>query len=631
MELGVIALLVLVFLQMWSWPYVIADESLDGSWQLILTHAVNNGLRFGEEVVFTYGPLGSLSSFSYSGYNHAGKYAFELFMRISMVYFLLRFLPHLTPYLRYGCLFVYLLTLQIVLDVYETYYFFGMLSWAAAVLLDRRKKAPMWMLLSVGLVFILICSLVKFTLLVAGLFCLLLVGGSLACQKRPGQAALLLAGFPAGFLLLWWLLGQRAGDLPEYFLRSYQVAKGYAMSMQLATDPRVFRFFLLFIAGSLAMLVVLFKDQLRQKRKVNRLGQPGLALALLLAGFLFMTWKQGAVRSDGHIWQFFGFVPFAAWFAYPLVKKRAAQLSYAALLVLKPLLLVYAVEVHFPGFVASIPERVWKNTALGINGILKPSASLNDLRDKLTERGETLLRKEPLLAAIGDRTVDMAGDHQGLVILPGLHYKPRPIFQNYVANNAFLQDLNGRYWKEGNTPEAVLQSLDAIDGTLPTLSDSQTINHLLTHYQLEAAKGTKVVLGKKPAPSAVVRGKEEEYDLSFGDAREIEHTGEPVFARMVLKLNFFGRLRAFFYKPPILRMKFELADGSFRDYRINPVTAEREFLLAPGLVNAPQLWEHRMGGPAPKISRVTLHGEAGAGLYFRKDLRLFLSPVRWED
>ncbi|MCB1122240.1 MAG: hypothetical protein KJT03_11870, partial [Verrucomicrobiae bacterium] len=117
MELGIIGLLVLIFLQLWSWPYVIADESLDGSWQLILTHALKNGLRFGEDVVFTYGPLGSLSSFGYSGYNHAGKYAFELFMRISMVYFLFRFLPHLRPYLKYGCVFVFLLTLQIVLDV----------------------------------------------------------------------------------------------------------------------------------------------------------------------------------------------------------------------------------------------------------------------------------------------------------------------------------------------------------------------------------------------------------------------------------------------------------------------------------------------------------------------------------
>ncbi|MCB1123252.1 MAG: hypothetical protein KJT03_16980, partial [Verrucomicrobiae bacterium] len=281
--------------------------------------------------------------------------------------------------------------------------------------------------------------------------------------------------------------------------------------------------------------------------------------------------------------------------------------------------------------VASVPERVWKNTANGIKGVLQPSSSLNGLREKLVARGESLMQSETLLQKIGDRTVDVVGDRQGLVILPGLKYKPRPIFQNYVANNAFLQEINGDYWKAGDTPETVLQVLDAIDGTMPTTSDSLTINYLLSYYGLEDEKGTKALLARKVVPSSVKLGNETAYELGFDEAREIKHSGQPTYARFKLELNILGRLRAFLYKPPILRIRFELADGTSPEYRINPVTVEQDFLFAPGIVNAPQLWNHRLGNPAPIVRRVTLICDEGEGIYFRKDLRLVLTPVHWEN
>jgi hypothetical protein len=241
LELGLIIFLVLLFLNLLSWPVSIVDESLDGSWQTILSYSLEHGLRYGDEVIFTYGPLGGLSSFAYSGYNHSGKYGFELFMRISLIVFLFRFLPNLTPYLKIGCGFVYLLILQLLPDVYETFFFFGMLSWSAGVLLDRhKKKRASWGLIVLGVAFIVTCSLVKFTLLIAGVFCLTVVAGFLLLHKRNIEAAVILGGYPVGFFAFWSLLGQRVGDIPDFLYGSYQVAKGYAMSMQLATGPQAF-------------------------------------------------------------------------------------------------------------------------------------------------------------------------------------------------------------------------------------------------------------------------------------------------------------------------------------------------------------------------------------------------------
>jgi hypothetical protein len=552
-------------------------------------------------------------------------------MRISLIVFLFRFLPNLTPYLKIGCGFVYLLILQLLPDVYETFFFFGMLSWSAGVLLDRhKKKRASWGLIVLGVAFIVTCSLVKFTLLIAGVFCLTVVAGFLLLHKRNIEAAVILGGYPVGFFAFWSLLGQRVGDIPDFLYGSYQVAKGYAMSMQLATGPQAFTFFLLFLMSSVAPIALVLSDQLRGKIKSSRFKQPWLPLVVIQCGFLFMVWKQGVVRSDGHIWQFFCYVPLAAWFLYPVVRKKASQMMYGSLLVINLLLMVVAVGSYYPGFIVEVPERLWTNTRDGLHGLLKPSGSMNALNSELEGKGASLLENNPLLTRVGERTVDMVGDHQGLVILPRLDYQPRPVFQNYVANNPYLQDLNRDYWEAGKTPDAVVQRLDAIDGTLSTQADSQTILHLLSHYSLEVDEGNSVLLAKRSIAATVELSSPKEYPLRFEEPVDLDSTESGfLLARLQLPLNLLGRLRAFLYKPPLLKMRAGLEDGSYREFRINPVTVQRDFLFAPAIENASELWSYRSGKKLPEVVNFTLHTESGEAIYFSKKLFLTTTSFQW--
>ena len=267
-EIGLIGLLVVLFFNLFAWPETIVDENLDGSWQAVLTYALKNDLHFGEDVIFTYGPLGSLSSFAYSGYNHAGKYAFELFMRFSAVFFLFRFLVNLRPYVKLGCLFLYLFTVQLLPDVYETYFFFGMLTWASALILEKRKeeRGPR-ALLAVGIAYLVIASMVKFTLLIAAVFCFFIVLAFLFAQSREDEASGILVGFGLGFLGFWSLLGQPISNIPAYLYGSFQVAKGYAMSMQLPMQDGTLKYFILFLLSSFAVITVVSREHLRSRRK----------------------------------------------------------------------------------------------------------------------------------------------------------------------------------------------------------------------------------------------------------------------------------------------------------------------------------------------------------------------------
>ena len=632
-EISLVGLLVVLFFNLLSWPAGSADESLDGSWQLILTYALEQNLHFGEDVIFTYGPLGGLSSFSYSGYNHAGKFAFELFMRLSVIVFLFRFLPNLQPYVKLGLLFLYLFLLQILPDAYETFFFFGLVSWTTAIVLEKplKRRKPL-ALLSVGVGYLVVASLVKFTLLIAAVFCLVLVVFYLWMQGRRTEVLGATGGYALGMLALWSLLGQRFADIPNYLVGSYQVAKGYAMSMHLPMEEGAFKYFLFLLLSSISLLAVVLKEQLRVKWKLARLKEPWVPLLLLYAGFFFMVWKQGVVRSDGHIWQFICYVPLVAWFLYPVVKKQKSKVMFGALSVVQFLLMVVAVNAFYPDLIPKSPQRFWKQTADGVNGFLNPGISLDKMRQSLANKKDALRNQYPMLDSVGERSVDVVGDQQGLAILAGLNYSPRPVFQNYVANNAYLQDLNASHWRGADTPEFVIQSLDAIDGTLPTQSDSQTILNLLSHYQHQETNGRFVLLSKRATHAEPILDDPTVLELKVGERISLpKMSGAVQAARFDISLNLLGRIRAFFVKPPILYLKTELSDGSSYRHRLNPVTVERGFLLTPSVTSASELWAHRESKEWPFVKHITVEAERGEAFYFSGKSALILFSISWQD
>lgn len=633
LELSVIALLIVLFLNLLSWPETIVDESLDGSWQAILTYSLENGLQFGDEVIFTYGPLGGLSSFSYSGYNHAGKYAFELFARICMVVFLFRFVLHLRSYLKIGCILLYLFICQLLPGSYETFYFFGYLSWVAAVVFEKRKKqrAP-WGLLLVGVCFLVFCSLIKFTLLVAALFCLGAVVWFLISQKRLLEGGVVAVSFPVCFILFWITLGQNPANIPAFVMGSAQVANGYAMSMQLATEAPALKYFVLFLASGIALFFTVWKEHVRSFRNSKFLGEPWFIVSVVYAGLFFMVWKQGVVRSDGHIWQFFCFVPLAGWFLYPVVKKRKTRLLLDSTILLQIIVLFAALAAYHPHLILESPVRLWANTGSGVHGLLKPGELMDELAVELETKGASLLETYPFLNQVGERTVDVSSCLQGLVILPGLNYQPRPVFQDYVANNAYLQNLNHVYWEsEDAIPDAVIHVFGGIDNVPPTHIDSQTTLQLLSRYEVESKSGDYVLLSKRLESDSMVRSDEKRYAVRFGETVELDSQIEEfALGRFDMQLNLLGRVVSFFYKPPLLKMRLSFTNGTALDYRVNPVTTETDFLLDPVASNTSQLWDYRNGAPRARILAITIDSETYGSLFYRNDAQLVVTPFSWE-
>jgi hypothetical protein len=155
---------------------------------------------------------------------------------------------------------------------------------------------------------------------------------------------------------------------------------------------------------------------------------------------------------------------------------------------------------------------------------------------------------------------------------------------------------------------------------------------LLSHYQREGSSKHYVLLSKRSSVADVNPGEEREYGLRYGEATHLDSSrGEVLLARMDVPLNLLGRIRAFLVKPPLIQMSTELVDGSVRHYRFNPVTAERNFLFAPGIQSASQLWDIREGKDFPGVVNLTLATGGWDELFLSDHPSITITPIMWRD
>jgi hypothetical protein len=307
---------------------------------------------------------------------------------------------------------------------------------------------------------------IKFTTLLAGFAVAIAV--ALALYRRaPRTAAIIASVFAVATVALWLLCGQNPLNIPAYLLASLEVSSGYNNAMSLPTPHEPFISGLA-VAGllGLALAFHLFTSKRRPL---------AIATAVLCAAFLFLNWKHGFVRADGHMIGFFicALLPITAFPRLFGVANRS--ITY---LVLLPagILAVLGIEQALPGMARGIfaqqQDRAWGNIHAfthwqefrdGLRAKMHDQRVQNDLHD-VRDR-------------IGNATVDVLGFEQAVALFNKFNYRPRPVFQSYGVYNAPLARRNLDYYAAPGAPSTSAQDPDhrqppSLDG--PTRSSSTT-------------------------------------------------------------------------------------------------------------------------------------------------------------
>jgi hypothetical protein len=446
-----------------TWPIVsIAPASgPDLSWIAGLYMAGAEGLQFGTEIVFTYGPLGFLQvPVLYDGGMWVGAFLFQAAMHamvaISLLWVARRALPLALALPACYCLLV-----------------IGGLS-AAAVLL-----AFLWCFVVLG------DEPPRFALPAVAI-----AGGLLAAVELPAKAnygiaiflfaMLALLGVPgrrrhvplflvvtaAGLVVGWVAGGQALSAAPDFIGHAAQIVSGYSGAM--GTDV-VVRDWELPLAG-VAIVLLLSGAVLAARRDPLPRRIASLALVAL---FSFMAFKQGFVRQGvGNTPEFFVLIAGAAIAVASRLPR--APLRGPALGLVGSLVALALIVLPTPSLWQSLqPDSHLRFLRQDVDALLH-SAERGRLIAEARRSMRSAYRLDPeILSALGDSPVHIDPWEIGVAWAYGLNWRPLPVIQSYSAYTPQLDRLNAAALGGPAAPAAILRHRDAIAGVRETSIDDR--------------------------------------------------------------------------------------------------------------------------------------------------------------
>ncbi len=583
---------------------------LDESWMFALNAAVKQHLRFGKDVIFTFGPYASIYTRFFNPATDRRMILGGILLALSYAISLLYLAVGRQPYSILFLLLVWatfpspdglLLSYPFIL-VMSALKFAGSesskrssaLSWRQLVLVTFTFSA-------LGLVPLIKGSLVLPAAVSLGVLCVLLF----FCL--PVRQALPLLCVPvAATAIFWTVAGQAISDLPAFMRATMWLTSGYteAMATPWMSWP--------VIAGRAFVIIYLAASAVIYLSTIRSTGLPHRSkwlLCFFYTPFLLVAFKHGFVRTD-HVQ-----IAFTAILAFTLIVSSlyADRYLIGSLIVLLLLvvgiyfrldpLLVREVRGSFGIGTATSAGRRWDI----INFIRKRSLSTlarvtygstfntyttawDGLRLRLTDRNGLNQRYDRALANLRKEypvptlkgTADIYTYEQALLLASNTEWDPRPVFQSYSAYTPMLARLNEQHLRGTSAPDWILFDLMTVDERLPSLDDGMSWLALMDNYSVSSFDGQFLLLLKKEAIQpksdlqSVFEGKEQ-----TGSTVILPQADGPLYAEVDLKPTLAGRLLTELFKPPQLNIVLNLRNGTTRTFRVISNMMLTGFIVSP--------------------------------------------------
>jgi hypothetical protein len=534
-------------------------EGLDPSWVLAINQAVAQGLVFGREVIFSYGPFGSVLTRNY----HPSTDALMVFGGLHLV---LAFSVALMV-LSVGRLGVGLVGVAFAVGA-MTYLRDALLFWyplLVALCCDRLFRAPsepprtgevsrLWLLA-------LLCSpfgllpLIKGSMLVScGV-----VAGLLLLQfalERRWQAACVVVTVPLAWMLACWTVaGQPLDALPTYFRMMLPVIAGYTAAMSsdgVPWEP------IAYLAGACWLLAVLWLDS-------DARGPRRFVLPAVFALSLFLAFKAAFVRHDGHALIAGSFLLLSA---LSLNLQWPSRRAVSALVVATGVWALIDDQYLGTGPVSSA-RSIQEAMVSAWSGVERRVAGDGGLQADF-DASLAGIREGHRLRVLDGRA-DIYSFNQSHLLAAGARWSPRPVFQSYSAYTPELAEKNRRHLLSDAAPESIVFRVEPIDGRVPASEDGASWPLLMSAYRPVALENDTLYLARRTRVSshsdAAGHPADAQVVASLGEPVVIPRNLGPVFARIDVRPTLLGRLAGLLYKPSELRMGVRLDDGRTRSFR----------------------------------------------------------------
>ena len=539
----------LTFVTIPRYPCLI-DDAL--SEKAVLSYAHQHGLQFGKDIVFTYGPLGFLVSryfFSHAaGIRMATDFAtcFATALGICLVAW------RLSTVWKWLLLALVIFLCANIDPRADLILYIGLFSWGLLCFLDSGLRLALSTSIFIGLAAFSVLVKANFLVLVG--FSSLLIVLDLGVRGKIRAAGWLVVGFTSAFLWGWHAAGQDLSNIKSFFLNSIPIILGYDQTVGIEGLQ------ILQQRGWMTLPLILAAAAIRTLTAFEGTGpQPRLRRALLFVwttALIFIIWKHGFVRAGlFHSGFYFGLVPILALAleALPSERIKATNWSRSLAGLCCLICLLTLISLFFADLKSSLLQP-FRAIPANLSALLRPAEFQRQMLDaQKTQLAETDLPRIRKLVARAP--VDVFGQDQLYAVINGLNYRPRPIFQSYMAYNTALARMNEQFYFSKTSPEYVLFRLTPVDRRYAPLEDGAVLRDLLVNYEPVEGENQFLLLKQKVARSLPRLTLLREGTVHPGEPILLNESSEgDLWLQVTVKATPLGRARQFFFKPTNVRL-----------------------------------------------------------------------------
>lgn len=593
---------------------------IDASWQFGLNQAIAQGLRFGTDIIFTFGPYAILHTQTYHPATDTMMLWGTLYLAISYWLILLFLQKEIAGY------WWFIFAIVLASFVYSRDALFFTLPLACALLVFKQITEPMplkvWQFALVCLPLGLL-PLTKGSLLILCIVIQLLNTFTLFEHR---QRALAITSFFAPILALiffWLLSGQAIIDLPFYLINITPLITGYSEAMAEGGD--------FYEIAAYLLTTLVFLGAIASQRQYSN--SQRLFLGSAFAAFFLVAFKAGFVRHS-HDHELVAIVSLIlAACLLPFVLRGRVLLL--------PLLCAWAtwgyVDSHNETIATSdIFNRFTSNYATAVNGIKNRLLHPTWKQEALAENQAALQK------AVGfpklEGTTDIYSFRQLHLFPSGNQWNPRPIFQSYSVYTPALAQANKDFLLSKRAPDNLIFWIEPIDNRFPSSEDGLSWAVFLSHYRPTVFSPRYLLLRKRAQhsnPPDVLTMATRSTLHRIGDNLTLPNSEYPLYAKIELRPSALGRLVKALFKINPLQISITLENGQTRQYRLVSGMAEAGFMLSP-LIENPRdfmlLYGHqqRLQEKQVKTFKIELPEEMSSYLW-QKEFLLTLGQVYVPD
>lgn len=560
-------------------PATAISDQPPQSWEGVLSFASSHHLQWGRDIIFTYGPLGFLTSDYYWGDHFWFILLWASGFALMLAILLIDPIECLVSPLRIIlCAGLPWLTVPRNADLgVDPIYLFAITVIGMTLLSARRQNSAWLVVLTSMLSWI---SLIKFTFCLDCILVLLIVVLTHSWQRNWKPVGTIIGSTAVSFPLAWLLAGQNLLNLGVWFRESMQISSGYSSAMPLPPFDSELAPGILIGVCLLALLLVLWVGS--GKRLT-----PTAGACIVFAG-IFLAWKEGFLRADTHtsVFLIYAFLVATVLPAmFPRSDKR--HLFSVALAVAIVILVTGTFALRGATFLVAAKAGIIPKLSDTATAVFAPMAFKRNL-DAYLESMRREARQPQFAAIIGTEPVGVLNYDQDIAILNGLNYRPHPVFQSYSAYTPELQRRNAAFFDSAAAPEYVLWRPGTIDARFPTLDDGRVILKILADYS-PVSRQKEFVLWKRnsgPGQSHSLVSP----DKIMGSAGQwVPIPARVNWLRIELDNTWFGSIKEFLYQGSVPLIQVRLADGRIWEYRLPAGCAAAGFVINPLLFSADSL------------------------------------------